>query len=165
MFAVIIEYIGIKTGDKKYDRLAYEFTKLLSVSFSFTATLGTALTFLLVLLYPKFMGYLMSIFGWTFLPYALLFFAEAIFLYSYYYGWGKFSPRVHMLLGLGLNLVGTLILFVANAWLTFMTSPSGITESGEFLSLWDAINNYTWMPLNVHRLIANVAFGGSIAAA
>src|SRR6202008_1622860 len=26
-------------------------------------------------------------------------------------------------------------------------------------------NNYTWMPINVHRVIANVAFGGSVAAA
>jgi hypothetical protein len=25
--------------------------------------------------------------------------------------------------------------------------------------------NYTWMPINVHRVIANVAFGGSVAAA
>ena len=165
MFALIIEFIGYKTGDKKYDTLAYEFTKLLSVSFSFTATLGTALTFLLVFLYPKFMGYLMSIFGWTFLPYALLFFGEAIFLYSYYYGWGKFSPRTHMLLGLGLNLVGVAILFVADAWLTFMMTPSGLKESGELLSLWDAVTNYTWMPINIHRMIANMAFGGSIAAA
>jgi cytochrome bd ubiquinol oxidase subunit I len=165
LFALIIEVIGYKTGDKRYDELAHEFTKLLSVSFSFTATLGAALTFLLVFLYPKFMNYLSSIFGWTFLPYALLFFGEAAFLYSYYYGWGKFSPRVHMLLGLGLNLVGVVILFVADAWLTFMMTPNGIKETGELLSLWDAINNYTWMPINVHRLIANVAFGGSIAAA
>lgn len=165
MFALIIEFIGYKTGEKKYDDLAYEFTKLLSVSFSFTATLGASLTFLLVFLYPKFTNYLMSIFGWTFLPYALLFFGEALFLYSYYYGWGKFSPRVHMLLGLGLNLVGVAIIFVADAWLTFMTSPNGIRETGELMSLWQAINNYTWMPINVHRLIANIAFGGSIAAA
>ncbi|MEE9271471.1 MAG: cytochrome ubiquinol oxidase subunit I [Candidatus Krumholzibacteria bacterium] len=165
MFALIIEFIGYKSGDKKYDDLAHEFTKLLSVSFSFTAALGASLTFLLMFLYPKFMNYLLSIFGWTFLPYALLFFGEAVFLYSYYYGWGKFSPRVHMLLGLGLNLVGVMILFVADAWLTFMTTPGGVRETGELLSLWGAINNYTWMPINIHRLIANVAFGGSIAAA
>ena len=88
MFALIIELIGYKTGEKRYDDLAYEFTKLLSVAFSFTATLGASLVFLLVFLYPKFTSYLASIFGWTFLPYALLFFAEAGFLYSYYYGWG-----------------------------------------------------------------------------
>jgi hypothetical protein len=30
LFAFIIEAIGYKTGDRRYDRLAYEFTKLLS---------------------------------------------------------------------------------------------------------------------------------------
>src|SRR5438128_1262469 len=32
-------------------------------------------------------------------------------------------------------------------------------------SVWAAINNYTWMPINIHRLIANIVFGGTIAAA
>jgi cytochrome bd-type quinol oxidase subunit 1 len=165
MFALIIEFIGYRTKDPRYDHLAHEFTKLLSTSFSFTATLGAFLLFMLVLLYPKFMTYLMHVFSPTFAPYVGLFFLEAIFLYSYYYGWGKFSPRVHLLLGLMLNLVGTAIMFIANAWLTFMTSPAGVSESGALISTWDAVANYTWMPINIHRIIANVAFGGSIAGA
>jgi cytochrome d ubiquinol oxidase subunit I len=165
IFAFIIEAIGYKTGDLRYDRLAHEFAKLLSVSFSLTATFGAFLTFMLIILYPKFTNYLMSVFSPTFLPYVLLFFAEAFFLYSYYYGWGKFHPLVHLGLGLGLNVVGTAIMFIANSWLTFMMSPKGVSTNGAVISLWDAINNYTWMPINVHRAIANVAFGGSVAAA
>ena len=165
MFALIIEFIGYKTGDKRYDKLAYEFTKLLSVSFSLTATLGAVLTFGLLIFYPKVTNYMVSIFSWTFLPYVLLFFFEAGFLYAYYYGWGKFSPKVHLTLGVMLNIVGTAIMFIANAWLTFMNSPAGITESGALISTWDAVRNYTWMPINIHRLIANADFGGSIAAA
>jgi len=165
IFAVLIEAIGYKTGDKRYDRLAHEFTKLLSVSFSLTATFGAALTFMLIILYPKFTNYMMSVFSPTFLPYVLLFFAEAFFLYTYYYGWGKFHPLVHLALGIGLNVVGTSIMLIANAWLTFMMSPNGISDSGALISAWDAIYNFTWMPINVHRVIANVAFGGSVAAA
>ena len=165
MFALIIEFIGYRNGDKRYDKLAYEFTKLLSVSFSMTATFGAFLLFMLVLLYPQFMQYLMHVFSPTFLPYVLLFFLEAVFLYSYYYGWGKFSPKVHLFLGLMLNLVGTAIMLIANAWLTFMTSPNGISETGAVISTWEAVHNYTWMPINIHRIIANVAFGGSIAGA
>jgi cytochrome bd-type quinol oxidase subunit 1 len=165
LFALIIEFIGYRTKDPRYDKLAHEFTKLLSVSFSLTGTFGAFLTFMLVVLYPKFTSYLVSVFSLTFLPYVLLFFAEAFFLYTYYYGWGKFSPRVHLLLGLGLNLVGTAIMLIANAWLTFMTSPAGISEKGALISTWEAVANYTWMPINVHRIIANVAFGGSVAAA
>jgi cytochrome bd ubiquinol oxidase subunit I len=165
LFAFIIEAIGYKTGDRRYDRLAYEFTKLLSVSFSLTATFGAFLTFMLVILYPKFTNYLMSVFSPTFLPYVLLFFAEAFFLYTYYYGWGKVHPLVHLGLGLALNVVGTAIMFIANSWLTFMMSPRGISDSGAVLSVWDAVYNFTWMPINVHRFIANIAFGGSVAAA
>ena len=165
IFALIIEFIGYKTKDKRYDRLAYEFTKLLSVSFSLTATFGAALTFMLIILYPKFTNYMMSVFSPTFLPYVLLFFFEAFFLYTYYYGWGKFSPRIHLLLGLGLNLVGTGIMLIANAWVTFMTSPAGVSEKGAVISTWQAVRNFTWMPINVHRIIANIAFGGSIAGA
>jgi cytochrome bd-type quinol oxidase subunit 1 len=165
IFAFIVEAIGYKTGDLRYDRLAYEFTKLLSVSFSLTATFGAFLTFMLIALYPKFTNYLMSVFSPTFLPYVLLFFFEALFLYTYYYGWGKFHPLVHLGLGLALNIVGTAIMFIANAWLTFMMSPRGVSSQGAVLSVWDAVWNYTWMPINVHRVIANVAFGGSVAAA
>jgi cytochrome d ubiquinol oxidase subunit I len=165
MFAVIIEVIGYVSKDKRYDKLAYEFTKLLSVSFSFTATLGAMLTFLLIILYPRLTSYLVSIFSWTFLPYVALFFLEALFLYSYYYGWGKFSPKVHITLGILLNVVGTAIMFIADAWLTFMNTPNGISETGELVSLTGAINNFIWMPINVHRIIANIAFGGSVAAA
>ncbi|PYQ64415.1 MAG: hypothetical protein DMF53_07515 [Acidobacteria bacterium] len=165
LFALAIEFIGYRTKDRRYDRLAHEFTKLLSVSFSLTATFGAMLTFGLIILYPKFTTYLVSVFSPTFLPYVGLFFFEAFFLYTYYYGWGKFSPRVHLALGLGLNVVGTGIMLIANAWLTFMTSPSGISEKGALISTWDAVRNYTWMPINVHRIIANVAFGGSVAAA
>ena len=165
IFAFIIEAIGYKTGDLRYDRLAQEFSKLLSVSFSLTATFGACLTFMLIILYPKFTNYLMSVFSPTFLPYVLLFFAEAFFLYTYYYGWGKFHPLVHLGLGLGLNVVGTSIMMIANAWVTFMMSPSGVSSKGALISLTDAIDNYTWMPINIHRFIANIAFGGSIAAA
>ena len=64
-----------------------------------------------------------------------------------------------------LNIVGTAIMFIANAWLTFMNTPNGIDEMGNLTNLWEAINNYIWMPINIHRIIANVAFGGAIGAA
>ena len=63
MFAFIIELIGYFNGDQRYNRLAYEFAKLLSTSFSFTASFGGFLTFLLIMLYPAFMNYMMEIFS------------------------------------------------------------------------------------------------------
>src|SRR5260370_28667866 len=59
-------------------------------------------------------------------------------------------------------------MFFANAWLPYMmTPPRDITPTTDptTIKLWHAIANATWMPINVHRVIANVVFGGAIVAA
>jgi hypothetical protein len=63
---------------------------------------------------------------------------------------------------------GTAVMFIANGWLTYMmTPPAGVTAETlpESVGLWNALANATWMPINIHRLIANAVFGGSIVAA
>ena len=168
MFAVIIEIMGWRTGEARYDWLAHEFVKLTFAAFSITALFGAFLLFLLVGYYPKFWGYMTGIFLPTFWGYSVLFFLETFTIYLWYYGWDWLSGSrkwIHVSLGVLANLVGTAILFVSNAWVTFMTSPRGIDEAGNLTSLWGAVYNYTWMPLNVHRLVANVVFGGAIAGA
>src|SRR5712692_8252212 len=169
IFAVIIEIMGWRTGEARYDWLSHELVKLTFAAFSTTALLGAFLLFLFVAYYPKFWSYMTSIFFPTYWIYALLFFAEPFTVYLWYYGWDwLIGPRkwIHVGLGVLSNLLGTAILVVANSWVTFMMSPAGITERGALEgSVWAAINNYTWMPLNIHRLIANIVFGGTIAAA
>ncbi len=168
IFAVIIEILGWRLRDERYDWLAHEFVKLTFAAFSTTALLGALLLFLFVGYYPRFWQYMTSIFFPTYWVYALLFFAETFVVYLWYYGWDWLGgPRkwIHVSLGVLSNLIGTAILFVANAWVTFMVSPGGVDEAGRVTSLWAAINNYTWMPINIHRLIANIVFGGTIAAA
>ncbi len=169
IFAVIIEIIGWRTRDAKYDWLAHEFVKLTFAAFSTTALLGALLLFLFVGYYPRFWAYMTSIFFPTYWVYALLFFAETFAVYLWYYGWDWLSGSrkwIHVGLGVLSNLIGTAILFVANSWVTFMISPAGITESGALKgSVWAAITNFTWMPINIHRLIANIVFGGTIAGA
>src|SRR3990172_701873 len=87
LFAVIIEIVGWRNRDKKFDKLAYEFTSLLSVAYATTAALGGLLAFTLFTLYPTFMGYMAGIFKDVMILYALLFFGETFSLYLYYYGW------------------------------------------------------------------------------
>jgi hypothetical protein len=87
LFAVIIEVVGRSNKDPKFDKLAYEFTSLLSVAYATTAALGGLLAFALFTLYPTFMGYMAGIFKDIMFLYALLFFGETFCLYLYYYGW------------------------------------------------------------------------------
>ncbi|MFQ5911671.1 MAG: cytochrome ubiquinol oxidase subunit I [Nitrospinota bacterium] len=169
IFALIVEIIGAKTKDHRYDNLAREFVKLLVAAFSTTASLGGLLVFALFGLYPKFMGFMTGIFGPTMYVYGFLFFVEAFSLYLYYYSWDRLADRKALHIGLGvlLNLSGILIMMIANSWATYMMSPTGIDEkTGQFIgTLWQAVDNPLWNPVNIHRFIANVAFGGFIAGA
>jgi cytochrome bd ubiquinol oxidase subunit I len=170
IFVFIIEAIGMVTRDKRYDDMAYEFIKVSITAYSLTAILGGLLAFNLFIFYPHLMNYLTGVFSESMFYYALLFFAESVVLYLYYYGWhwlqGGNRKWIHLTLGLLLNAVGTMLMFLANAWLTFMMSPAGVDVAGTFAGdSWGAIHNFLWNPINLHRVIANVAFGGSIVGA
>ena len=54
IFAVIVEAVGMRTRDPRYDWLAHEFVKLVFAAFSTTALLGALLLFLFIGYYPKF---------------------------------------------------------------------------------------------------------------
>ncbi len=168
MFALTCEFIGYKTGDIRYDKLAKEFTKLLTASFGTTATFGAILLFFLVGMYPKLFNYLSSVFFPTFVLYAFLFIAETILLYIYWYGWDYMAGRkkLHLFLGLFLNLVGLAIMWTADAWLSFQSSPVVLSDNmGYWQKLWAAVHNPTWNPVNVHRVIGNVVLGGFMCGA
>jgi hypothetical protein len=172
MFAVVAEAIGIFGKEAKYDGLAKEFTRLLLVAYSATAIWGAILVFLLATLYTRFWAYLTTVFGPSMWLYAGLFFFESFTLYLYYYGWDRWkygrAKVVHWILGILLNVWGTVVMLIANSWLTYMMTPPrdiSSTTDPATVKLWHAIANATWMPINVHRLIANVVFGGAIAAA
>jgi cytochrome bd ubiquinol oxidase subunit I len=172
MFAVVAEAIGIFGKDRKYDKLAKEFTRLLLVAYSATAIWGAILSFLLVTLYPRLWVYLTQVFAPSMWLYAGLFFLESFTLYLYYYGWDRWAEgrakMMHWGLGIMLNVFGTTVMFIANSWLTFMMSPpADLTPdtSPDMVQFWSAFANATWMPINIHRLIANVVFGGAIVGA
>ncbi|MBI3269860.1 MAG: cytochrome ubiquinol oxidase subunit I [Planctomycetes bacterium] len=76
------------------------------------------------------------------------------------------AKAFHLYLGFLLNLVGTLLMVVANSWVTFLMTPSGINkQTGLVITYWNAFFNPLWMPLNLHRLLGNVAFGGFVCGA
>jgi len=184
IFALVTEYVGVRTGEKRYDKLAHDFTKLLAAAFSTTAAFGGLLAFSVFALYPTFMSRMSDVFTPTYAVYGLLFFAEAFTMYLYLYSWGRLTgakKKWHLATGLLLNVLGVAIMLIANAWVSYMMSPPLAevnAETGQIIgtglnpqtlewtgTLSQAINNALWAPLNIHRFIGNVAFGGFIVGA
>ncbi|MYC27157.1 MAG: hypothetical protein F4X63_04060 [Nitrospira sp. SB0662_bin_26] len=168
IFAWVCEIVGWKTKEARYDKLAKEFTKLLTSAYATTALFGGILLFLLIGLYPKLMAYLSDIFFPSFIVYCLLFLLETVTLYLYWYGWDAMQGNkktFHLFLGFLLNVFALGIMIVPNAWATFQASPVVVAEGTAIERAWAATWNPTWWPVNIHRLIANVVLGGFICGA
>jgi len=173
IFAVVAEWLGYKNNDPKYDRLAKEVIKVTVILYSMTALTGGLFIFVLLGTYPDFSTWLIKHFFLVFaVIYPLLFILETIVLYAYFYSWDSMKGARkgrHIALGILLNIVGTVTLFVIDGPTSFMNTPAkaagdlSLVEFIQTASLWDKIANFSWMPLNLHRLVGNVTFGGFIA--
>lgn len=171
LFVLCIELAGVFTKDDRYDDMAHEFMKISMSAYSLTALAGGALTLALFVLYPHLMGYLTKVFNGQMLWYAVLFGLESVCLYIYYYSWDamRWGRRkwFHLCLSLLLNTIGLSLMYVANAWASFMMSPTGIEMATGAITggVWDATRNPLWNPINLHRFLANIAYGGAIVGA
>jgi cytochrome bd-type quinol oxidase subunit 1 len=172
IFVVISEWLGYRKQDPRYDRLAKEVIKVTVILYSMTALTGGLFIFVLLATYAQFTTWLINHFFLIFaVIYPLLFIGETIVLYMYFYTWDSWKgdkKARHIALGVLLNLIGTVTLFVIDGPTAFMNTPAkaaeglSLVEYIQTASLWDKVYNYSWMPMNLHRLVGNVTFGGFI---
>ncbi|TAL10362.1 MAG: hypothetical protein EPO02_07800 [Nitrospirae bacterium] len=173
IFVVISEIIGWKNQDGRYERLAKEVIKVTVILYSMTALTGGLFIFVLLATYPQLTGWLITHFFDVFaIWYPLLFIAETIVLYLYWYTWDALQGALklrHIALGVLLNVIGLATLIVIDGPTSFMNTPVKSAEGLDLktfiettATLWDKMNNFSWWPLNIHRTVGNVVFGGFI---
>jgi hypothetical protein len=171
IFIVISEWLGYRKQDLRYDRLAKEVTKVTVILFSITALTGGLFIFVLLAAYPQFTSWFINQFYLVFaVIYPLLFIGGTIVLYAYFYTWDDWKGEKkgrHIALGVLLNLLCMVTMFVINGPTSFMNTPlkgDGVSPQDLLAaaSLWEKIANQSWMPLNLHRIDGNVAFGGFV---
>jgi cytochrome bd ubiquinol oxidase subunit I len=125
LFMVLAEARALRGGSEVHRELARRWAKGTAILFAVGAVSGTVISFELGLLWPRFMAFAGPIIGMPFSLEGFAFFAEAIFLGIYLYGWGRVSPRLHLASGVVVAASGALSAFfvtLANAW---MNAPAG----------------------------------------
>lgn len=157
LLMVLAERRWVKYGDKAALELAKRWSKGTAILFAVGAVSGTALSFELGLLWPRFMELAGPIIGVPFSLEGAAFFLEAIALGVYLYGWDKVSPRAHWLAGVLVFVSGSLsgmFIVAANGW---MNTPTGFEWlNGEAINVnpWEAAMNPSALQQGVHMLIA-----------
>jgi cytochrome d ubiquinol oxidase subunit I len=134
---VLAEWRWRRSGDPIYLDLAHRWAKGTAILFAVGAVSGTVLSFELGLLWPGFMRFAGSMIGLPFSLEGFAFFAEAIFLGVYLYGWDRVGPRAHLGAGILVALSGAasaVFVVMVNAW---MNTPVGyqLGEGGQLASI------------------------------
>lgn len=165
---LIAERRWIRHGDKDALALAKTWAKLTAVTFAIGAVSGTALSFELGLLWPRFMAFAGAFVGPAFALEGVAFFIEAIFLGLYLYGWERLSARAHWLCGLAVAVSGGLsgvIVLATNAWMQnpvgFDAGPGGMPVN---VDAWGVFTNPAWPLMAAHSTISTYQAVGFAAA-
>jgi cytochrome d ubiquinol oxidase subunit I len=167
LLMVVAEAAHLRTGKPVFLELAKRWARGTAVLFAVGAVSGTVLSFELGLLWPRFMSFAGAIIGLPFALEGFAFFAEAIFLGIYLYGWGRVSPVSHLLSGIAVALGGALsgiLVVAANAW---MNSPAGfILRDGIPVEIdpLAAMANPAWATEATHMTLAAFAASGFAVA-
>jgi cytochrome d ubiquinol oxidase subunit I len=136
LLMVIAEVLWLRTGKGEYHDLTRAWAKGTAVLFAVGAVSGTVLSFELGLLFPRFMEHAGPVIGMPFSLEGFAFFAEAIFLGIYLYGWDRIRPWLHVGAGALVAISGAASAFfvvIANAW---MNAPRGFrVENGAFVDI------------------------------
>jgi cytochrome d ubiquinol oxidase subunit I len=167
LLMVIAEAAHLRTGQPVFLELAKRWARGTAVLFAVGAVSGTVLSFELGLLWPGFMAFSGAIIGLPFALEGFAFFAEAIFLGIYLYGWGRVPPVAHLFAGIAVALGGALsgiLVVAANAW---MNSPAGFRTAGGIPFAIDplaAMANPAWPTEAAHMTLAAFAASGFAVA-
>ncbi len=166
IFIVISEWLGLRTKDQRYERLAQETMKVVVIAYSLTAIFGVMFAFVLMGPYQPITNYLFKVLYPVWVLYGIFILLETICLYVYWYTWeplnhSRAGKWTHIGIGVLLNVLGTLVMLLMNAVTGFMNTPPKALETA---SLWTMVNNAAWWPLNLHRFLGNITFGGFVVA-
>jgi cytochrome d ubiquinol oxidase subunit I len=168
LFMVLAEWRWRRTGSAAYLELAKRWAKGTAILFAVGAVSGTVISFELGLLWPRFMEFAGPIIGMPFSLEGFAFFAEAIFLGIYLYGWGRVGARLHLASGVVVAVSGAASAFfvtLANAW---MNVPAGfeVATGGAAVEVRPLVAMFPpgWVHEVVHVLVScYVATGFAVA--
>ncbi len=167
LLMALSEWRWLRSGEEVYLLLAKRWAKGTAVLFAVGAVSGTVLSFELGLLWPKFMSWAGAIIGMPFSLEGFAFFAEAIFLGVYLYGWDRISPRAHLTAGVLVAVSGAtsgMFVVFANAW---MNTPAGfLLRDGQPVDVRPmvALLNPSAWPQSIHMVLAAYAATGFVVA-
>ncbi len=144
----LLEWQGIKTGEKAWDELA---RRVVFIAFIITtsagALTGVGIWLTTSLVAPFAIGSLLRVFFWAWFTEWVVFVLEVVLILAYYLTWKKFvTPQLkkkHLWIGTSLSIFSWLTMSIIVAVLGFMMNSGIWTDNHSF---WSAVFNPLYVP-------------------
>jgi cytochrome d ubiquinol oxidase subunit I len=153
----VAEGLGLRGRDAVWYALARRWSKAAGILVIIGAVSGTALSFELGLLWPRFMGFSTGVIGLPFALEGFCFFLEAIFTGLYLYGWDRLAPRAHWLCSLPIvatSALATGFIISVNSWMNTPTGFRLVNGKPEDVAPLRAMLNPSTPASTLHMLLA-----------
>ncbi|HTE18698.1 MAG TPA: cytochrome ubiquinol oxidase subunit I, partial [Armatimonadota bacterium] len=157
LLMVAAEGLWLRTRRPEYLALARKWAKAAAILFAVGAVSGTALSFEMGLLWPRFMEFAGPMIGAAFALEGYAFFIEAIFFGLYLYGWNRLTPLQHWLCGIPVALGGAasaILVVSANAWMQHPTGFELVGGKAVNIDPGAALFNPAWAVMALHSTLS-----------
>lgn len=159
-----MQWWGYRTGDDRWDRLAY---RLLGFCFIVTTTVG-ALTGVGIwlsasLVNPNAIGSLIRVFFWAWFTEWIVFVTEVSLILAYFLtwkSWGEHHKARHIKFGVALSIASWLTMAIIVAILGFMMDPGSWAQRHSF---WNGVLNPIYLPQLFFRTPLAMVMAGLVA--
>lgn len=159
-----------RTKDEKWLRATRFWAKLMLISFALGVATGIVQEFQFGMNWSEYSRFVGDIFG---APLAMeglaAFFVESTFLGLWIFGWGRLSPKIHLVtiwMVSASTVLSAYFILAANSW---MQHPVGyqlneVTGKVELTSIWAVLTQSTALFAMAHTMLAALLTGGMVIA-
>jgi hypothetical protein len=158
-----LEWWGHRTGDERWDRLAYRILRVcFIVTTTFGALTGVGIWLSTSLVNPNAIGSLIRVFFWAWFTEWLVFVAEVVSIMVYYLSWKRMADRkrAHIAIGAVLSALSWITMAIITAILGFMMDPGSWMSAKSFMS---GVFNPIYLPQLAFRTPVAMAAAGWLA--
>jgi cytochrome d ubiquinol oxidase subunit I len=167
-FVALCQTLHYRSGREVYRRMTRFWGRFMLISMAIGVVTGLVQEFQFGMNWSEYSKYVGDIFGAPLAMEGLIaFFLESTFLGLWIFGWGRLSPKLHLLCAwcvAGGAIVSAYFILVANSW---MQHPVGyavnhVTHRAELTNVFSLLFNSTVLLAFPHTILAALTTGGMV---
>lgn len=163
---VAMQTMWHRTGKEQYLRMTKFWGKVFMINFIMGVATGIVQEFQFGMAWSEYSRFVGDVFGVPLAMEALIaFFLESVFLGIWIFGWGRISPRIHLIVlwfAMAGSVVSAFFILAANSWMQHPVGIEMVDGRAQMTDAWAVFTNNTLMVHFPHTIFGATAVAGAM---